>query len=109
MALPGYVYPRRAMWLAVFGDVIMANSQNSAVQILVLGLASIVLSLFGVGCGPAFILGPVLGMMAVFGGIRHIKSSPEGKILALLGVASGAAGVLLGLLLVAALFLGSYL
>ena len=77
----------------------LADVQKGVRKILILGVASIVVSILGVGCGPAFFAGPVLGVAAVVRSIKHLRYTnagvipSEGKGYAIAGGVAGALGI----------------
>jgi hypothetical protein len=79
------------------------DGSSVALNILIMGIASIFLSMVGLMCGPAFFAGPVLGIMAALRGFKHSSRvqageiTPGGEGLALAGGIAGALGALEGI------------
>ncbi|MBT3220372.1 MAG: hypothetical protein HN348_14900, partial [Proteobacteria bacterium] len=73
-----------------------------ALKILAIGVVSIVISVFGVCFGPAIVIGPILGGIAVFRGFQFVMAttdaSPVDQVIAIGGGLGGIVGVLIGLL-----------
>ncbi len=99
----------------------MESSSGQGITILVMGLASCILPIFGLICGPAFILGPLLSLASIgmtvglFGRVSRGEVQGDGKIFAIIGAVLGALGLLefvgffisvFGLVFISVLFAG---